>query len=193
MKRILSYSAVIISLGLTASSAFAQTTANGPYYATPSWDQQLPAATRFIVLSNWIDAFHPSGGAAVLDRETGLVWARSPINSPSTWGFAVDRCNKLTIGNRMGWRLPAVQELTSLIDPTTPLPIALPNGHPFENVLPVTYWSASTSAEIPTGTFAFAVSFSGSGGTFVQGKGGSALFWCVRGQQGVEPHGAPGS
>ena len=31
MKRILSYSSVIISLGLTASTALAQTTANGPY------------------------------------------------------------------------------------------------------------------------------------------------------------------
>src|SRR5262249_15328144 len=42
-------------------------TANGPYYAEPSWDQMLPASTRFIVLSNF-------NSEAVLDRETGLVW-----------------------------------------------------------------------------------------------------------------------
>jgi len=29
--------------------AYAQTVSNGPYYAPPSWDQQLPASTRFIV------------------------------------------------------------------------------------------------------------------------------------------------
>lgn len=45
--------------------------APGPYYATPSWDQQLPAASRFIVLSNW-------NAEAVLDRETGMVWQRQP-------------------------------------------------------------------------------------------------------------------
>ena len=62
---------VIGTLALTNTLTHAQTTAPGPYYATPSWDQQLPAATRFIVLSNW-------NSAAVLDRETGLVWERSP-------------------------------------------------------------------------------------------------------------------
>jgi hypothetical protein len=49
------------------------------YYANPSWDQQLACTStsncpRFVVLSNWIDANFPSGGAAVVDRETGLVW-----------------------------------------------------------------------------------------------------------------------
>ena len=44
MKRTLSHTASIIglALGLTASTAFSQTTAPGPYYATPSWDQTLP-------------------------------------------------------------------------------------------------------------------------------------------------------
>jgi hypothetical protein len=44
---------------------------NGSYYANPSWDQELPAAQRFIVLSNL-------NNEAVLDRETGLVWQRTP-------------------------------------------------------------------------------------------------------------------
>jgi hypothetical protein len=52
-------------LALGAGSASAQTTANGPYFATPSWDQTLPASTRFIVLSNM-------NSDAVLDRETGV-------------------------------------------------------------------------------------------------------------------------
>jgi len=64
---------ILGTLALTIVLAHAQTTSNGPYYATPSWDQKLQCDTqatcpRFIVLSNW-------GGAAVLDRETGLVWA----------------------------------------------------------------------------------------------------------------------
>ena len=59
----------LIGLGVVAfgiDAATAQTTANGPYYATPSWDQKLQCDTpatcpRFIVLANW-------NSEAVLDR-----------------------------------------------------------------------------------------------------------------------------
>ena len=43
----------------------AQTAVNGPYYATPSWDQTLPPASRFLVLSNFANN-------AVLDRAVEL-------------------------------------------------------------------------------------------------------------------------
>ena len=59
---------VVAMLAVAVGSADAQTTAVGPYYATPSWDQKLPCSSasncpRFIVLSNW-------NSEAVLDRET---------------------------------------------------------------------------------------------------------------------------
>jgi hypothetical protein len=44
---------------------------SGPYYATPSWDQKL-GYQRFICLTDW-------NNQAVLDRETGLVWQRAPV------------------------------------------------------------------------------------------------------------------
>jgi|SRR5262249_8694651 len=75
-------------LTVCASTADAATTATGSYYANPSWDQQLPAATRFIVLSNWVDSNFPAGGAAVLDRETGLVWEISPSTTAFVWESA---------------------------------------------------------------------------------------------------------
>lgn len=127
MKRILSYSAVIISLGLTASTALAQTTANGSYYAIPSWDQTLPANTRFIVLSNM-------NSEAVLDRETGLVWERSPSQTTRDWSASIEHCTNLNLGGRMGWRMPAISELFSLVDRSQSSP-ALPTGHPFLGVL----------------------------------------------------------
>ncbi len=55
---------VVLTVAIAVATARAQTVANGPYYAPPAWDQTLPSATRFIVLSNM-------GSAAVLDRETG--------------------------------------------------------------------------------------------------------------------------
>src|SRR5438034_7075222 len=63
---------VLALVGFAANPAGAATTAAGPYYANPSWDQTLPSSTRFIVLSNM-------NSEAVMDRETGLVWERSPM------------------------------------------------------------------------------------------------------------------
>src|SRR5262245_54159931 len=109
--------------GLAAANepASAQTVQNGPYYANPSWDQQIPATQRFIVLSNW-------NNEAVLDRETGLVWERSP-GATANWQDALALCHtERHAGNRLGWRVPAVEELGSLIDRTQNPP--LPVGHP---------------------------------------------------------------
>src|SRR6266404_2490251 len=89
---------IVSWVGFAANPAGAATTAAGPYYANPSWDQQLPASTRFVVLSNWIDAAHASGGAAVLDRETGLVWEQSPSTTTLFWLAAEGHCNDLRTG-----------------------------------------------------------------------------------------------
>ncbi len=47
----------------------------------------------------------------------------------------------LNIGNRKGWRLPTVQELATLVDPSEVEP-SLPSGHPFDGVMPYRYWSS---------------------------------------------------
>jgi hypothetical protein len=120
---------VILTMALAAAMARAQTVANGPYYASPSWDQTLPVATRFIVLSNF-------NSEAVLDRETGLVWEKTPSASTFTQNNANRHCQHLTTGGRMGWRMPQTAELFSLLDPSQinnsfGSPAALPIGHPF--------------------------------------------------------------
>ncbi len=132
--------AAALCAGLSAP-AWAQltTTANGPFVAMPSWSQKL-TSNRFVILANW-------NGEAVLDRETGLVWERSPDISARNWTDAHRYCNSLGVGGRMGWRVPSVHELTSLLDPTILLPAStsLPAGHPFLEEVPVA-WSATTSA-----------------------------------------------
>lgn len=99
----------------------------------PSWSQKLPAAERFVLVLD---------GAAVLDRETGLVWEKAPDATSRTWLAAVNYCTQKIVGNRGGWRLPTVDELASLVDySTTALPRLSP-GHPFTGVTG-DYWSAN--------------------------------------------------
>ena len=122
----------LLAIGTVAMAwtpAQAQTTANGPYYPPPSYDQTLTCTTlsncpRFIVLSNF-------GSAAVLDRETGLVWEKTPdLTTFYNWLDARVACTEKRVGGRRSWRVPSVHELASLLDPNRRLP-SLPAGHPF--------------------------------------------------------------
>ena len=160
-----------------ASAARAQITEPGPYYAVPSWDQTLPTATRWIVLTNM-------GSAAVLDRETGLVWQQNPSTNPSTtWASAVDVCHALAIGGRSGWRLPSVEELATLYDPGTG---SLFSGALFTLPSVPFFWTATTSARDATG--AFIVGFSGAlgSGPSTASKSTNVPIWCVLGYQGAQ-------
>src|SRR5262245_4612746 len=123
----------------------AQSTAPGPYFPVPSWDLSVPCPSssncpRFIVLSNLV--------GAVLDVETGLVWQRAPtFFSGTAWAPAMNFCTSLVIDNRMGWRMPTVHELSSLVDLTGPAPLNLPAGHPFQAIQHVIFWTSTTDPE----------------------------------------------
>ncbi len=153
--------------------------AGNGYYGVPSWNQILPANTRFIVLRNM-------GNAAVLDKETGLVWEQSPDGTNTyTWENAQLHCNQLTTGGRGGWRLPTVQELDSLVDPTQATP-SLPSGHPFNNVQSFGYWSATTLASSTINAWGVNFNF-GSVGIPYTKSSSNVYVWCVRGGHGVDP------
>lgn len=136
MKNVSTCAAAILAM-LWVTPTHAQTAANGPYYATPAWDQTLPAASRFIVLSNF-------NSDAILDRETGLVWNRSPLPA-QTHLNATFACLRLATGARGGWRLPRIAEMSSLFDPVSVLAPALPAGHPFTGFGPAfsAFWSST--------------------------------------------------
>jgi len=125
MKTLYSILIVIVALFLFASLAIAN---------PPFWDNQINNSTRFKVLNDF-------NNAAVYDKETGLVWEQSPLHPAGeetgvrTWVMAQADCNVKIVGNRRGWRLPTVQELASLLDPSNPNGNPdLPVGHPFSNV-----------------------------------------------------------
>jgi len=136
--------------------------------AAPPWHQILQSAERFqLVLNN----------EAVLDRETGLVWERSPETNTYSWFQACSYCYQKTVGGRKGWRLPTIDELNSLVDPANTNP-ALPLGHPFTNVQQGFYWSSTTSDGSSSNAYFVGFHY---GSMDVGDKDYSRYWWCVRG------------
>jgi len=170
------------ALMLCATFASAQTTAVGPYYATPSWDQTVACTTtatcpRFVVLSNF-------NTDAVLDRETGLVWERVPdparrANLVNAFGL----CLNVASGGRGGWRLPTAPEISSLLESSTGGFASghLPPGHPFTVGGFSTFWT-STIPLMGTGTAGEIITFFTNGDGIVnpEGKDFQDRYWCVR-------------
>lgn len=162
--------------------------ANSAYYALPSWSQKIACAVgncpRFIELADW-------NREAVLDRETGLVWEKSPNTTERNWFLAQNLCNSQAVGGRKGWRVPTLQELTSLVD-ADPANIGspkLPPGHPFINVQSsgaALYWSATTFAFNTASAWRANLDIGTLGGVSAGDKNATTnnYVWCVRGGQG---------
>ena len=69
------------------------------------------------------------------DTESGLDWSKENFG-PMTWDEAVKQFNGI------GWRLPTIEELSTLVDYTKEYPATdLPN------MIPSYYWSSTTSAD----------------------------------------------
>lgn len=135
----------LLAVAVVSTATSAQTTANGPYYATPSWDMTLPAATRFVILSNF-------NNEAVLDRETGLVWQRSPQSlsgggQQNSFNDAVRVCSGANTGGRYGWRVPRFDELRTIFDPASTTAPTLFAGFPQVN-FPTSFMSIWTSTPV---------------------------------------------
>lgn len=138
-----------------------------------SWSNKIENHKRFKVLKQF-------DGAAVLDRETQLVWEQSPGTAAFTWSEARLHCAKKQVGGRMGWRLPSFYELASLVDHSKASP-SLPYHHPFNVSTATRYWT--TTQDINGGTGAVTVNFvNGEVSTLPEFLGGTTnLVWCVRG------------
>jgi len=154
--------------------------------ALPTWDKVIPGPGRFQVLSQF-------NNEAVLDKETGLVWERSPDTGARQWFAASHECIKKVVGNRKGWRLPTIQELLSLLLPGNPANTSsprLPPGHPFSNLQAQdsedVYWSGTPNTDFdssnPIQVWAVHLGFSAA---FPIAKDGALYHtWCVRSGHG---------
>ena len=167
---------IVVSLGYFArGESTAQTLEQE--LSRPAWGRTLAADQRFVLLFD---------DDAVWDRETDLIWEREPDPLLRIWIDAQAFCNMRSLGNRIGWRLPRIQELASLADTGRSNP-ALPSGHPFRRIDTSTgYWSATTSARDLNS--AWVMAFFDSGSFFVRGGplpspavvSTNRGVWCVR-------------
>ena len=137
-----------------------------------SWDQKIDnPANRFKVLATF-------GNAAVLDKETQLVWEQAPSTFTTTWDSARAICAARATGGRRGWRLPSIHELLSLTNPDSLGPLLAP-GHPFTGIqTSFGYWSGTTDANDSTLVWHLIAS---DGHVSREGKTSQEYFWCVRG------------
>ena len=140
----------------------------------------LAAAQRFVVLPDF-------NSDAVLDKETGLVWEKSPQATIAKWSAARRICNEKSVGGRKGWRLPSMPELRSLVDPSVAPPgPTLPQGHPFLAVQSAVYWSETRVGDNPSG--AWAIHFGlGGGAVFINWAHGVQV-WCVHGGRDADQY-----
>lgn len=149
-----------------------------PLESTLAWDRIRPPALRFLVLTDW-------NSEAVLDKDTSLVWERSPVATSETWSAArLDCANRIIGVHRKGFRLPSVHELASLVQPVDSNP-ALPLGHPFKNIQNGLYWSTTTDAAVPTS--AWFVDFT-HGAVNSMANTSTAQVWCVRGGMNADAY-----
>ena len=152
-------------------------------------DQIAPVWSQVLAANDGPDSCHSSrflcvmsGDAAVVDRETGLVWERVPSNIVrSTWFESRRGCRILSVGGRKGWRMPSEEEFESLVG-------ALMPGHPFtfrnytQSDLDA-YWTATTKPDDSTRATEVKV-FTADGQSIVSSVGKTKdtnLTWCVRG------------
>jgi hypothetical protein len=139
----------------------------------PIWDKRVDSPKRLKVLK----AFNSE---AVLDQETGVVWARDSSGT-TAWPAAFSTCVNENIGGRGGWRLPTAYEMRSLVRLTG---TGLPDGHPFEIPLN-SYWTSTTVAGNTGNAYIGDVDNSGSA-FFFRDKTETAGIWCVRGGIGAD-------
>lgn len=148
----------------------------------PTWSRKLPCTSptncpRFEVLSDF-------NNEAVLDKETGLVWRRSPRNYQGNWWHAKNTCLAGCLGGRCGWRVPTIYEFQSLAAYTPECGI-LPCGHPFIDANGC--WWSSTDSPFDFNEAVYFCNTAIGGGWSYSGKTGEYFgSWCVRGGLGVD-------
>lgn len=60
--------------------------------------------------------FCDHGDGTVNDKMTGLIWQHRDDGQERNWNDAISWCQNLQLAGKIGWRLPDINELRSLVD-----------------------------------------------------------------------------
>ena len=83
--------------------------------------------------------------SVVTDSITGLQWQDDTTPATMTWAAAITYCEDLELPTGVtDWRLPNINELTSIVDDTKANPSIDGN---FTNTVSGYYWTSTTSAD----------------------------------------------
>jgi hypothetical protein len=90
-------------------------------------------------------AYRDNGDGTVTDLNTGLMWQQgdSQNSVKRSKDQAVKYCASLDLANHSDWRLPTIDELTSLVDVGIPYPGPTINTSYFPECRSRYYWSSS--------------------------------------------------
>ena len=93
-------------------------------------------------ISLFADFTRDNATKIVTDNETGLQW-QDNASATKTWQNAINYCEDLTLGDYDDWRLPNINELTSIVDDTKISPSL---SYVFKFFASNYYWSSTTYA-----------------------------------------------
>jgi hypothetical protein len=126
------------------------------------------------------------------------VWEQAPSPQQESWGAAIVDCIRRNVGGTVGWRLPSVVELRSVLDPSLPAPFVPASAFTISTsdttpaVRTAFYWSATTFSNGPTNAWSVFLS-GGVGGGGVAGNDkldavSDFRAWCVRGPMNADAY-----
>lgn len=169
------------SVGSPGNAWFVNFVVGVSYYGATSVEKRV----RCVQSKGTVTASTGSGGApptrytlsddTVEDNRTGLIWQREVAASTYGQADAITHCTDLMLGGSRDWRLPAVSELLTLVDPTSSAPAI------DETAFPSTpsEWTWSSSAYLGVNGGAWGVDFD-DGSSFTNTPSYAAHVRCVR-------------
>lgn len=117
-----------------------------------------------------------NGNGSVTDSGTALMWQQGE-NSSMTWEEALSFCEGLSVASYSDWRLPNVDELTSLVDDTKTSGATIDTTL-FQNAIPGDYWSSTTDPDHTSHAWVIDFAYGGRDG---YNKKSPRYVRCVRG------------